>query len=100
MNTIGPVRRTWGGNTDDDPTSCYLPMSGRVTLGELIDYLHANHPEVKNTRVVELNFATATWQEPPTAEEMAKRQAWWESKAQKQEDWERRTYERLKAKYE
>ena len=100
MGSFDEVRRTWATEADDSPMACRLSIQGRVTLGELIDYFHDNHPEVTNTRVLELNFATAKWEDRPTADELAKRKAFRSRRVNNLEKWERETLARLKAKYE
>jgi hypothetical protein len=49
---------------------------------------------------IQLNFATAVWEEPPTADDLAARTAWRTKQAERQERWERETYLRLKAKFD
>lgn len=92
----GP-RRSWKTNAYDT-MACYLGMKGRVPLGELLDHFAEKYPHV-DPRTLELNFATVVWDEPPTAEDVGKLEAWRADRAGRQERWERQTYERLKAKY-
>jgi len=90
-------RRSWK-NHAYDTMSCYLSMKGRVPLGELLDHFAEKYPHV-DPRELQLNYVTIKWEETPTAEEVAKLEAWRADREQRQERWERQTYERLKAKY-
>lgn len=94
----GSPRRRWK-TKDYDVMTCYLGMSGRISLGDLLDHFTERYPHV-DIRTVELNFATVIWDESPTVDDRAKLaadQAW---QAERQKRWERETYERLKAKFE
>ena len=91
--------RTWISKSDDSQMHCYLGMKGRVPLGELIAHFAEKYPHV-DPMTIELNYATATWSEPPTPEDIAQREANRLRHDERQERWERETYDRLKLKYE
>jgi hypothetical protein len=95
--TIKESRRYWK-DKNYDTMSCYMGMEGRVPLGELIAHLAEHHPHV-DPMTVELNYATAKWDEPPTDEDQAQREARRKDHDERHEKWERETYERLRAKY-
>jgi hypothetical protein len=91
--------RSWASIKDDDSTMhCYLGMSGRVTVASLIAHFKEHYPHV-DPMGLRLNVATIVWEEPPTEDDLAKRDKWRAEKAERTERWERDTYERLKAKY-
>lgn len=96
---IERLRRSWKTKDDDTTMHCYLSMRHRITVRELHDYLHENHPHVDPWEV-ELNFATATWDEPSTEADRAEREAWRTHQADRHAAWERDMYARLRAKFE
>jgi hypothetical protein len=90
--------RSWQSKDDDSQMRCYLGMEGRVTLGELVRHFAERYPHV-DPMSLELNYSTAAWSEPPTADEIANREknrAW---HAERLASWERETYDRLRAKF-
>ena len=93
------VNRAWAKNADDSTMRCYMGIEGRVTLAELAAHFWQNYPLV-DVSELQLNFATVVWEEPPTADDIRKRQDWRAEKARRLEQWERETYERLRKKYE
>lgn len=96
---IERVQRGWKTRDDDSTMRCYLSMRHRVTLRELVRYLDKHHPHV-DPWDVELNFSTAKWDEPSTEADRAERTAWRARQAERQDLWERKTYEQLRAKFE
>lgn len=90
-------RRYWK-TKEYNTMQCYLAMKGRVPLGELLDHFAEKYPHV-NPRTVELNYATATWDEPPTDEDRENLAAKQACHAERHEKWERETYQRLKTKF-
>ena len=99
MSVDEEARRCWQSSDDDSQMRCYLGMQGRITLAELIEHFAEKYPHVDPMRL-NLNYVTATWEEPPTADDLAKREAWRVQKAQRQARWEEEMYARLKAKFE
>lgn len=94
-----PIRRSWVSDTSDMRT-CYLGMTGRVSVRKLLDHIKsAAHASVDINNVM-LNFATATWKEPSTGAEREERQQQLQARKERTEEWERKTYERLKEKFE
>lgn len=90
--------RSWQTSEDDSQMRCYLGMKGRVSIGELIDHFKKNYPHVDPMKI-ELNYATAVWEEAPTVEDLSRRARWRAEKAARLEAWERETYIRLKKKF-
>jgi len=95
--TIRESRRCWKDKNYATMT-CYMGMEGRVPLGELIAHLAEHHPHI-DPLAVELNYATAKWDDLPTTSDRIKLEASQRRQAERQEEWERETYERLKVKY-
>lgn len=88
-------RRCWATKAHD-LMHIYQGMEGRIPIPELIA---AFEEAGVDWRKVQLNFATATWDEPPTTEEIdaqAERDA---RQAARTEAWERETLVRLTEKY-
>lgn len=99
MGEFEEVRRSWATKGEDSPMRCYMGVKGRVTLGELMTHIQEIYPNVAVSDV-ELNFATAVWEEPPTADDLRKRQEARDKHERRIEEWERETYERLRRKYQ
>lgn len=101
--TVGEFRRapkrTWKSSEDHSGMTCYLGMEGRVTVRQLLDHFAENYPHV-DVMGVELNWVTAVWDEPPTPEDILKREHMWAQQRERTERWERETLARLKAKYD
>lgn len=92
------LSRGFATKADDSPMRCYLGMEGRVTVRQVIEHFAETYPNV-DPMDVELNYATAVWEEPATDEDRAKREAWAAKQAERTERWERETFARLQAKY-
>lgn len=92
-------QRSWQSKDDDSQMRCYLGMEGRVTLGELVAHFAEKYPHV-DPMSLELNYATAVWSEPPTADDVAKREANRAWTADRQARWEADMYAKLKAKFD
>lgn len=95
---IEQARRYRTSNDPESTITLYMGMKGRVPLGELITYLLIHHPGVKPYEV-ELNFATAKWEEPATDRDKADWEARQLDGLRRHEAWERKTYAELHAKY-
>lgn len=92
---IKETRRGWASSKHEE-IRLYQTMEGRIPIPELI----ATYEETGvDWRKVELNYATATWTEPPTQEEVDKQALWDAQSAARTEKWERETLARLTAKY-
>jgi hypothetical protein len=95
---IKEARRSRTSSKPDSTITVYMGMEGRLPLGELLDYLSEHHPHI-DPRLVELNYATAKWEEPATDEDRAKWEAHRLDSVRRREAWELKTYEELRAKY-
>jgi len=82
------------------PINCYLTLSGRFTIGELLDYFTEHHPQVDFRKVLLGVGGGANWIESATVEDVQKYDENRWKKAVDLEKWERKTLARLKAKYE
>lgn len=95
--------RTWESGAADSPMICRAALSGSVPLPELVVWLNEHVLDRPHVRVdpggVTLNFATVTWPEPPTDEEVAARVEHERVRAERHAAWERETYARLRAKF-
>lgn len=94
-----PSSRSWKTKDDDSQMRCYLGMEGRVTVRELISHFEEKYPHVDPMHL-ELNYATVAWDEPPTDDDIAKREANIVWRNERQEAWETSMYAKLKAKFE
>lgn len=82
----------------DSPMRSYMAVDGRVTVRELVAYMEENHPHI-DPFGVELNFATAVWEDYQTDQEREQYRRHLADRERRTEEWERQTYERLKAKF-
>ena len=98
MGTFKEIRRSFISKENREQRSCYLPMDGRVSLTELIDYLKVTVPHL-TLDDFQLNFATVTWVDNATDEEKAIDTARQLEAQRKHEEWERNMYNKLKEKY-
>lgn len=94
-----PLMRAWKTADEDSLMRCYLAMDGRVTIRDLVEHFAENHPAV-DPMALRLNFATVTWDEPPTPEDLADRAERNARHDERHARWERQMYEKLKAKFE
>lgn len=92
-------RRTWVSNDPQSKIRCHLGMSGRVTLGEVYNHFVQHYPDVDFWHI-EWSAASVTWEDEPTEEESKKRAEWGSKQRARTEEWERKTFARLKAKFE
>lgn len=91
--------RCWESKDDDSQMRCYLGMRHRITVGELVEHFAEKYPHV-DPMTLNLNYATATWSEPPTSDDLAQREARRADSAQRQARWEADMYAKLKAKFD
>jgi len=92
-------RRYWSSKDPEQPKMrVYVGIKGRATLADLMSYVEENSPGVGPSQI-ELNFASAVWTEPPTAEEIEQNREWEATRELNREEWERKQYEKLKAKF-
>jgi hypothetical protein len=89
------TRRTWA-TKDHTEILCYQGIAGRVLIPELIA---AFEEAGVDWRKVALNFATATWNDLPTDDEIARQSKWDADQRERTERWERETLARLTTKY-
>jgi hypothetical protein len=75
-----------------------VTMKHKIPLSELIAYVQENARDVTFDQI-HLNWATVSWQDAATPEEIAAWQAREARKAAATEEWERTTLARLTAKY-
>lgn len=103
MPEFGEFRRqptkSWKKEDDHSGMTCYLGMSGRLTIRDIFAHFAEHYPHV-DPMDLRLNFATAVWDEPATEDDIALRQAQRASYLRKTEQWEREQLARLKEKYE
>jgi hypothetical protein len=98
MGVIKDVNRYWQTKDPESGMRVYAAMEGRITLGEFLTYMAENHPHI-DPNSVNLNWGTATWEDRPTEEEVAERERQRRWSQSRHDAWERRTWEKLKAKY-
>jgi hypothetical protein len=85
--------------SDDSPRMRnYSGMLGRISLAELKVYLAEHAPDTPDDEVM-LNWATVSWEDDATPDELAKRVEWRRRRAERLEAWERETLARLLTKY-
>ena len=84
---------------DSDLRTGYAHMRGRMSAATFVEMLAAIAPGVPLDKIG-ITFGTAKWTRPATAEELAEREEWRAKADLKAQEWERQTYERLKAKYD
>lgn len=91
------ARRSWESMTTArcGATSAWR---GESPLGQVVEHFAEKYPHVPMS--LNLNYATATWSEPPTADDRAKREANRAWSAERQARWEADMYAKLKAKFE
>ncbi|MCW2165387.1 hypothetical protein B0I12_002542 [Microbacterium hydrothermale] len=75
-----------------------VTMKHRIPLSELIDYVQEHARDVPLSEIM-LNWATVSWQDEATPEEIAVWQDKEKRKAEARERWERETLAKLTAKY-
>jgi hypothetical protein len=92
------IRRHGIGKGKEHLRACYMGMRGRVTLQELIDHLAIVAPEHALSEF-KVNFATVTWEDQATEEELQVQRENDRKNRERHERWEREYYERLKEKY-
>lgn len=78
--------------------TCYLGIR-RVTFGELREHLAEHYPEVDFDALV-IGGLQLQWEDEPTPDERAQLARQQRTHNERQAEWERKTYERLKAKFE
>jgi hypothetical protein len=92
-------QRTWVSHDPESKIRCHLGLKGRVTLGDLYRHFAEHYPDVDFWNV-EWAAASATWEDEPTEAERKQRAEWVRKQRERTENWERKTYERLRAKFE
>jgi hypothetical protein len=90
--------RSWV-SKDSNRRRVYSGMMGRLSLAELRTFLDEQASSVPDDQVM-LNYATVVWETDPTDEELAQREQQKRRQAERQAEWERSMYEKLKAKFE
>jgi hypothetical protein len=90
--------RSWV-SKDSDRRRVYSGMIGRLSLAELRAFLDEHAPGVPDDQVM-LNYATVVWETDPTEDELTQREQQRRRQAERQTEWERGMYEKLKAKFE
>jgi hypothetical protein len=93
------IRRSFITKDNDDQRACYMAVDGRVSIPDLIAHLEAVAPGTP-IEAFGLNFATVAWVDEATEDERRDRAAWRAEWAERHEQWERETYERLRLKFE
>jgi hypothetical protein len=97
--TFQDVRRSWESAESGSQVGCYLAVQGRVSLAALLAYLGEVAPD-RTPDQFGINFATVTWTDAPTEEETQQRVRRKALHDERRAEWERTTYEELKAKFE
>lgn len=78
--------------------ACRTFVEGKVTLKELVDFVQANVP--RYVKDMTIHNAMIMWTDEMTAAEKAAADEWKKKAEERHEEWERKMYEKLKAKYE
>ncbi|HEX5522782.1 MAG TPA: hypothetical protein VFX53_05010 [Pedococcus sp.] len=89
-------RRSWLTKDNWADMRVYMGIQGSIPLSDLVAYLAERDVSLANATV---NFGTVSWVEPATGEEIESRRAAKEKSDQRHAQWERETWERLRAKY-
>jgi hypothetical protein len=77
---------------------CYLGIR-KVTLDELRDHFVVHYPDI-DFGSLEIGGIRLHWIDEPTSEELELLARQQKDHAEKHKEWERKTYERLRAKFE
>lgn len=77
---------------------CYLGIR-KVTIDELRDHFVVHYPDV-DFGSLEIGGIQLHWEDAPTLDELDQLKRHRATAAEKQEEWERKTYERLRVKFE
>jgi hypothetical protein len=99
MNFDPQAQRMWPTNDPDGKIRCRLGMKGKVTLGEFFNHFNEHYPDIDFWNI-ELAAATVMWEDEPTETERRQRAEWSRKQHDRTEAWERKTYARLRAKFE
>jgi hypothetical protein len=83
---------------DNPRIECSLGIR-RVTIDELRDHFVVHYPDV-DFGSLEIGGIHLRWEEAPTLDELDELRRRRAAAAEKQEEWERKTYERLRVKFE
>jgi hypothetical protein len=94
----GEIRRTRAHGFDGALRHNYVGMQGRVSVEALLTFLAENTPDTGLDQVF-LNWTTAVWVDPATAEELSAQAAAAAKRAAALEAWERKTLAELTEKY-
>lgn len=92
--------------THKDPWTVKVGVhfKGSGTMGELVEYLKTEHPEIIEFSDIHIAPAFLSYRLEPTQEDLDKHHAWVaameEKSRERREAWERKTYAELKAKFE
>lgn len=89
-------RRSWISRTNDTEKSVYVSLRGRIPLSDLIAYVDQHRVEHADVGV---NFATITWVDAATPQEIEERRDHNWRAAERQAEWEAKTYAKLHAKF-
>ena len=88
----------WTSRKNSDEITVYETVSGRPSVADLLAHLQEVAPHAPLDEIG-INYATVKWTRPATPEEQAKRAEQERKHDERHEQWEKETYERLKAKY-
>jgi hypothetical protein len=80
-----------------DVRKVYVTIDGKATIAEIVAHAQSLDPPANPDEL--LLSGSYTWTRPNTAEEQAQRDKWRAEAAARHDEWERETYERLKAKF-
>lgn len=91
------IRWSWQ-SKDNYLRTGYMAVDGRMSIAELIEHLRTVAPGV-DPADIQINWATAVWSRPGTAEEIDQRRRVEAAHEARHEAWERETLARLTEKY-
>lgn len=89
-------RRHWISRDNDTEKSVYVGIRGRMPLNDLLAYVDQHGVDRAKVGV---NFATITWVDAATPEEIAERDESNRRADERHAKWERDTYSKLHAKF-
>jgi hypothetical protein len=85
-------------NPENPRVVCYLGIR-KVTFGELREHFAERYPEVDFDSLV-IGGLQLQWEDEPWPDELAARERQRRAYDERHEQWERKTYERLRVKFE
>ncbi len=93
------IRRSFLAKDNDELMQCHEHVNGTISVTDLVEHLQAVAPEAALDDIT-INYATVSWVSPATDEERASRAARRARDKERHAEWERKTYQQLKDKFE